>query len=82
MLAITIVIVSFAESEGEEMATTIARVQVGTLTRCGTQWPIENIVQRVGARQWVVLRGLCNGVPRSSEEYRSRREALYAAGVR
>jgi hypothetical protein len=50
-------------------------------TIAGTDWPVENVVYRDGPRRWRVAFGLCNGVPFKSEEFRTRREALTAAGI-
>lgn len=65
--------------------TDIACGSLGSRTIMGTQHRVEDVVQRVedhgGSVTWVVLRGLCNGVPDSSEPYKTRREALEAAGL-
>lgn len=44
----------------------------------GTLWGIESFVRRDGPRDWVLTVGLCNGVPKYTESYKTRREALEA----
>ena len=60
----------------------LADRQVGTHTVCGTDWPIMDQLVRVkhpGKRPvWAVVRGLCNGIPSGSTEYRTLREARKA----
>lgn len=46
----------------------------GTRTIAGTDWPVsEQIVrdQRRGQPEWIVVRGLCNGVPESSTTHKT-----------
>lgn len=62
------------------MMRTIISVRVGTRHRVGTDWPVLDEVRRCqlpGKRPtWVVLRGLCNGVPDGATEHATQREAL------
>jgi hypothetical protein len=50
----------------------------------GTEWPIVDQLERQqlpGKRpRWIVVRGLCNGVPDSATEYRRLKEAQAAFG--
>jgi hypothetical protein len=60
-------------------ARVIAERVVGSRKVVGTEWPIVDSVERrqYGARvEWVVTRGLCNGIPTSASSFRTRREAL------
>lgn len=58
----------------------IAERDMGTRLVAGTEWAVvDQLVrdQRPGRRPtWIVVRGLCNGVPRSCEEHRRRIDAL------
>jgi len=56
----------------------IAERTTGTRTIAGTDWPIIDRVWRNGPRSWIYVRGLCNGIPAASSEYRTKREALEA----
>lgn len=60
--------------------TTIDARTTGYRDCLGTRWPIETTLERRGPRQWIVTRGLCNGVPESVEKYSTRRAALVAFG--
>lgn len=63
------------------MRTLIAEVAKGTRRIAGTDFPILDQLHRVqqGSRvRWVVTRGLCNGIPDSAHEFRTRREARLA----
>lgn len=66
-------------TKGQTM-TAIKSTTRGHRTIAGTDWPVEDVVYRVGARRWLVAWGLCNGVPSHSIAYRTRREALEALG--
>lgn len=54
----------------------IASRIVGYRTIAGTDWPIVDSVVRDGPRSWQVIKGLCNGVPYSAKDFRTRRAAL------
>lgn len=56
----------------------LEEIHVGTRTIAGTEWPIYDQLHRTGEREWTVTRELCNGVPRSSETYRSESAAREA----
>jgi hypothetical protein len=56
----------------------LAEIRTGTRTIAGTDWPVEDQLHRTGEREWTITRDLCNGVPRSSEKYRSERAAREA----
>ncbi len=60
----------------------VADVTTGARTISGTDWPIVDQLHRTGAREWTVTRDLCNGVPRSTETYRSEAAAREAFGSR
>lgn len=63
----------------------VAEREMGTRLIAGTEWPVcDQVVrdERPGQRPtWVVVRGLCNGVPRSSEQHRTLREASESFGA-
>lgn len=59
----------------------IATRTTGYKTIAGTVWSVTDCVRRDGPREWVALRGLCNGVPQASTTYRTKREALEALGL-
>ena len=64
--------------------TLVASKETGRRTVLGTDWPIENVVSKRtkwGKVYWNVAFGLCNGTPSSSENFKTRREALEAAGI-
>lgn len=57
----------------------IATVQTGTRTIANTEFPVLDAVERVGeprVKYWLVIYGLCNGIPQSSRRFTTRREAL------
>lgn len=59
----------------------VERVQVGSRVVSGTTFPVENAVDKQvvgGTVRWVVLRGLCNGVPERAVTYKTKREAIAA----
>jgi aldehyde:ferredoxin oxidoreductase len=60
----------------------LEELTVGTRTVAGTDWPIVDQLWRTGPRSWEIVRELCNGVPRTSEEYRSESAAREAFGSR
>ncbi len=63
------------------MATVITSKVTGKRTLNGTDWPVETILERRpdrGRRQWVLVVGLCNGVPQSTRFYATWRGALNA----
>ncbi len=62
----------------------IASRVLGYRTIMGTDWPIENVVYRCtkwNQVYWHVAFCLCNGVPQYGRNYKTRREALAAAGI-
>lgn len=44
----------------------------------GTDWGIENYVDKRGPREWAYVRGLCNGVPDSTKIFRTKKAAVAA----
>lgn len=56
---------------------------VGTRTVAGTDFPIENTVERDGTsgRPWLVTFSLCNGIPVATKRYATKREAIDAADI-
>jgi len=58
----------------------VARESVGTTTVSGTEWHVEHIVTRVNTTEsrvwWELTVGLCNGVPRTTEQYPTKRAAM------
>jgi hypothetical protein len=51
---------------------------VGTMTKCGTDWPIETKIEKVG-RRWQVTFGLCDGLAGAVRLYTTKQEAYAAA---
>jgi hypothetical protein len=77
--------VTRSRMEQEERTRTkdIAARVVGHRTIAGTDWPIIDKIERQefnGKVEWVVVRGLCNGVPRGHVVFRSKRKALIEFG--
>jgi hypothetical protein len=60
------------------MNTLIDYKRTGERVVLGTTFGIERQLRRLGPHTWQVIRGLCNGVPESSETYETRREAREA----
>lgn len=60
----------------------VYRVQNGTRTILGTDYPVYNVVHRVdhGGRRWQVTWALCNGTPAGTQKYATKMEAVAAAG--
>jgi hypothetical protein len=61
------------------MIKTVAERQTGERRVCGTDFSVLDKVERhefSGRVTWVVVRGLCNGVPESAVEHKTRTEAL------
>lgn len=56
----------------------IASVVIGTEVITGIDWPIENVLTRIGPREWQVTFELCNGTARASRTFRTKREGLEA----
>ena len=57
----------------------IALRRVGTQHVQGTDWPIEDYVERCelhGRVEWTAVRGRCNGSVESYQSFSTRREAL------
>lgn len=52
--------------------------RIGTRTINGTEWPVIDQAYRTGKREYTVTRGLCNGVPHSTETYQTMRQAIAA----
>lgn len=63
----------------------IASKLVGYRKISGTEFPVENLVYRNsttgGAVHWSVAFGVCNGIAASSRRYKTKKDALEAAGV-
>jgi hypothetical protein len=62
--------------------TLLDELHVGTRTIENTEWPVVDQLWRTGPRSWEIVRELCNGVPRSTETYRSEAKAREAFGSR
>lgn len=60
----------------------IEEIDVGTRRVTGTTCPVRDQLRRTGEREWTIVRELCNGVPRTSETYRSESTAREAFGTR
>lgn len=54
---------------------------VGVRKILGTDWAINNKVERLGPHKWLVTFAICNGTSAGSKEYRTKREALMVAGI-
>lgn len=71
---------------GDGKTTVVAEYLTGARYENGTEWPIANQVTRwdrshIGMRpRWTLIRGLCNGVPDSGKDFKTKREALEAFG--
>lgn len=58
---------------------------IGKRTILGTDWPVENIVERrekFGKAYWNVAFAVCNGVPARGENFKTKKAAFKAAGIR
>lgn len=64
------------------MRVLLDEIQTGVRTILNTDWPVIDQLHRTGEKQWTVTRDLCNGVPRTSETYRSESTAREAFGSR
>lgn len=58
------------------MRNIIKSIGTGTRKILGIDWPIMAQVERLGPREWIFTRGICNGLPVESRIYTTRREAL------
>lgn len=63
------------------MTELLDEIRVGIRTIVGTEWPVVDQLWCSG-KAWLVVRELCNGVPRGSEEYSSELAAREAFGSR
>lgn len=62
----------------------VATRETGRRTILGTDWAVENFVERrqeFGKVYWLAVFGLCNGVPDRSERFATKKAALEAAGI-
>ena len=57
------------------MRTVLEEIKTGTRTIAGTDWPVYDQLVKTGAREWTVVRELCNGTPRSAESFRPEGDA-------
>jgi hypothetical protein len=55
--------------------TVVASVTTGFRWVMGTEWPIENQLMKAG-KDWLVILGLCNGIPLSSIIFRTKGDAV------
>lgn len=63
------------------MTTVIAEQRAGVRLLAGTEFPVIDRVERQqwGRRvEWVLIVGLCNGIPSWSKSFATKAEALYA----
>jgi hypothetical protein len=56
-------------------------IEVGRRNKLGTQWPVENMVRRVG-RTYYLDRRVCNGICEGgTTQFRTKRRAIEAANL-
>ncbi|HKP08337.1 MAG TPA: hypothetical protein VJU58_13875 [Microbacterium sp.] len=60
----------------------LEEVDVRVRVIAGTEWPVRDQLWRTGRSRWEVVRELCNGVPRTTEIYRSEAAAREAFAAR
>lgn len=60
----------------------LEEIETGRRKIAGHDWPIVDQLHQTSERQWTITRDLCNGVPRTSEVYRSESAAREAFTTR
>ena len=64
------------------MRTLIESKLVGTRAVCGTEFAVEDMLEReqLGDRKptWIYTKRLCNGVPEIATEFKTKKAALHA----
>jgi len=53
----------------------IAIKKVGSKLMMGVEWPIENVLQRLGPGSWQIVYHRCNGIAKDSKQFKTLREA-------
>lgn len=59
----------------------VATIELEPRTLDRQQWSVVNLVEQVSPTEWLVIVGLCDGLPAGGKRFNSEEEALGAIGV-